>query len=142
MLLNLSAFNIIWLGITLASLTGLGLAEWRRRGDRSARASIRRFFAVVVVALALFPAISDSDDLLSLSFLDEHPAFAPFHDSRDRSGAQLVWLLNSLEHCRPGHFTAPVLLFLCISVLSFLKLRPAGRGVACRGGRSPPLSSF
>jgi hypothetical protein len=103
---------------------------------------VRRFLAVLILALALFPVVSDSDDALSLSFLNDDSAYAPAHAASHRGRVQLIWLLDSLDHYRPGQICAFVLLLLWLSIVAPLKLRPAGRAVACRGGRSPPSLSF
>jgi hypothetical protein len=140
-----SALNLLWLGISVAALVWLALAE--RRVPARVGARLRRIFALVVVALALFPTVSDSDDIFTFSLLDGHfgqhrdgfggPAT---EDPKEKDGQQLVRLLESLEHYEQASEYAPAPALSCLETLTTPRLEVFTRAIVCRPGRAPPTA--
>ena len=140
-----SGLNLLWLGISVAALVWLAVAESRVPARLGAR--LRRVFALVVVALALFPTVSDSDDIFSFSLLDgrlgQHgdgfggPAT---EDPKEKDGLQLIRLLESLEHYEQAGGYAPAPALFCLQTLTTPRLEVFTRAVVCRPGRAPPTA--
>jgi hypothetical protein len=140
-----SGLNLLWLGISVAALVWLAIAEIRVAARLGAR--LRRTFALVVVALALFPTVSDSDDILTFSLLDGHlgqhrdgfggPAT---EDPKEKDGLQLVRLLESLEHYEQAGGYAPAPALFCFQTLITPRLEVFTRIVVSRPGRAPPTA--
>ena len=140
-----SALNFLWLGISVSALVWLAVDESRVTARLGAR--LRRTFALLVVALALFPAVSDSDDIFSFSLLDFHLGqhgdgfgSAPTEDPKEKDGLQLIRLLESLEHYEQAGGYAPAPALFCLHVLPAQRLQVFTRAVACRSGRAPPTA--
>ena len=140
-----SGLNLLWLGISVAALVWLAIAETRVAARLGVR--LRRTFALVVVALALFPTVSDSDDILTFSLLDGHlgqhrdsfggPAT---EDPKEKDGLQLVRLLESLEHYEQAGEYAPAPALFCFQTLVTPRLALFTRIVVSRPGRAPPIA--
>jgi hypothetical protein len=142
-----SALNLLWLAISLGALIRFGRIE-RSRADRGLRCGrFRGLFAVCMLAVAIFPTVSDSDDLFNFSLLHVPTSHrgsvgsvpAPV-DSREKDTVHLARVLETLEHFEVnGFYTFAFVLF---SIAACISLRPvfASRAVCCSSGRAPPLS--
>lgn len=137
-----TGLNLLWLAISLTALVWLARVERRRSGS----GRFHRLFAVCMMAVAIFPSVSDSDDLFNFSLLripTNHrggvgnvPAPA---DSREKDTVNLARLLETLEHYQvSGIFVFAFALF-CISSLISLRAVCATRPIRCNSGRAPPL---
>ena len=139
-----SGLNLLWLGISVAALVWLAIAETRVAARLGVR--LRRTFALVVVALALFPTVSDSDDILSFSLLgrlgQRHDGFGgpATEDPKEKDGLQLVRLLESLEHYEQAGGYAPAPAMFCFQTLIPPRLEVFTRIVVSRPGRAPPIA--
>lgn len=138
-----TALNILWLAISVFGLAALCFGETRHAlGSRLGR--LRRFVAVLIVAVALFPCVSFSDDLFSFSFLESHlgkhgGAGTPLpEDSREKSTSHLMRVLQSLEHyqaCTPYVFDVTLCFF---SIIALALVTATACHLLCRTGRAPP----
>jgi hypothetical protein len=142
-----SGLTLLWLGISVASFVWLAVGECRAASRLGAR--LQRVFALLVVSMALFAPVSDADDMVSYSLLDGRLGqlgdgfgfgTAPTEDPQEKAGAQLVQLLESLEHYQPaGGMALPPALF-CVETLATPRLEVFSREVTCRSGRAPPTA--
>jgi hypothetical protein len=135
-----SILNFLWLGISVAALL------WFARRDRirSHNLNWRGLFAVFLATVALFPSVSDTDDLFSFSLLQvpghHHGAGTTPEDSREKDSLQLARLLESLDH-----FQVSAVFHICVSLcfvalLLTLSLARSSRPVFAIAGRAPPLA--
>jgi len=141
-----TALNLLWVAIAVATLAGLAVAERRHHCGSNWHARFLRLCAVLLVSVSLFPAVSYSDDLFSLSFLQthsgKHDGFGnapPPEDSGDKASLYLARLLQTLEHYQLSGFCSLTLSLLWIALVFCSRCRFATRAVLCRPGRSPPL---
>jgi hypothetical protein len=141
-----TALNLIWLGVGVLALGLLAFLEprWFPRSTRRARSI--RFTAVFIVAVALFPSVSSSDDLFSFSLLNSHLGkhgrfgnTVP-EDSKEKAGMQLFRLLETLNHVQISAVYTPSLALCCVAVIFTPRREVVTRTVLCRAGRSPPLA--
>ncbi|HEY1495882.1 MAG TPA: hypothetical protein VGF49_15120 [Candidatus Solibacter sp.] len=142
-----SALNLLWLAISLGALIWFGRIERSRARRGLSLGRFRRLFAVCMLAVAIFPTVSDSDDLFNFSLLrvpTSHrgnvgsvPAPA---DSREKDTVNLARVLETLEHYQISGFYTFAFVLFCIA--AFISLRPvfATRAICCNSGRAPPLS--
>lgn len=138
-----TALNFLWLAIGVFGLAALSFGEARHAlGSRLGR--LRRFLAVLIVTVALFPCVSFTDDLFSFSFLETHlgkhgGVGTPLpEDSKEKSTLHLMRVLQSLEHyqaCAPQVFDV-TLCFFSIIALALVTANPWH--LLCRTGRAPP----
>ena len=139
-----TGLNLLWIALSVFALGSLILQELRRTG-RSIPGRLRRVFAVIIVAVALFPMVSASDDEVSFWFLFSHAgqgagSGVPTEESRDHARQQLARALDSLENCQVSSVWAfTVTLFLLAFVLQKRASR-IERYLVCNAGRSPPLA--
>jgi hypothetical protein len=114
------------------ALVRLGRHDWRRS------------FTVFLATVALFPIVSDSDDLFSFSRLrmpvtqNRDAGTAP-EDTRDDGTSQLSRLIESLDHYRPATFYQFVFALCFLAVLAAQRFAARTRPVLANGGRAPPL---
>jgi hypothetical protein len=135
------SLNLVWVAICVAAVAWALWAE-RRGSPRSAWTRTRRLAAVLLVALALFPSVSVSDDEISFWFLfapsNHRGGSAPIEEGKERSAQQLARVLNSLEHFQVnGIWTFTLTLFFLSLVLILLPVANE-RFLICRAGRAPP----
>lgn len=141
-----TALNLIWLGVGLLALALLAFLEprWFQRSTRRARSI--RFTAVFIVAVALFPSVSSSDDLFSFSLLSshlgKHGGFGNTvpEDSKEKAGMQLFRLLETLNHCQICQVYSFFLVLCCTAFILTIRRDALSRVVVCRPGRAPPLA--
>lgn len=135
-----SGLNLLWLAISVSALAWFGRLEWKQSG----RARWRRLFPVFLATVALFPTVSDSDDLFSFSLLripgQHHGAGNAPEDSREKDSTQLVRLLESLDHFQISAFHEIALALCFVALLSTLSLAALSRPVFASPGRAPPLA--
>ena len=141
-----TALNLLWLGVGVISLILLGFLERRHFLNSTAGARFRRFTAVLVVTVALFPSVSSSDDLFSFSLINshlgKHGGFGNTipEDSKEKAGLQLFRLLETLNHFQISHVYAPSMILCCVALVLALRREIFTRTVLCRSGRAPPFA--
>ena len=97
------------------------------------------------MAVAIFPSISDSDDLFHFSLLQvptrQSGGFgsAPQEDRQEKANLQLARLLETLEHFQVSGFYLFPLRCIAWRFLS-LRLSSFTRSSDCNAGRAPPLA--
>lgn len=119
-----SGLNLFWLASVLVAL-GV-LVFWERRRRARLRDRCRRAFAVFLAAVALFPCISASDDLVRFSALPgAEGARAAITlvraDSAHGRGVHLARLLQVLDSFRIS--AAAWLAITLVSCFLFIRLR-------------------
>lgn len=141
-----TALNLVWLGAGVLAFGLLAFLEprWFPRTTRRARAI--RFTAVFVLAIALFPSVSSSDDLFSFSLLNSHlgkhgrfGSTVP-EDSKEKAGMQLFRILETLNHFQVSTVYTLSLALCCLAVIVIPSYETSTRTVLCRAGRAPPLA--
>jgi len=141
-----TALNLIWLCGGVVSLVLLLVLEKRWFQGSTARARFQRLAAVLIVAIALFPSVSSSDDLFSFSLLNSHMgkhggvgSTVP-EDSKEKAGLQLFRLLETLNHYQISAVYRVLLALCCIAFVPTPGCEAFTRAVLCRTGRAPPLA--
>ena len=137
--------NLLWAGICVAALIWVGRCEVKRFRVSTGRARLRRIAAVAVFALALFPSVSDSDDLFAFSLLHSPlerggNGNAPLEDSKEKTSLQLASLLETLGHYPIGRIYTFALSLFCIAILASFHPEYLTRTIRCRSGRAPPAA--
>jgi hypothetical protein len=137
--------NLLWAGICVAALIWAARREVKRFRTSTARARLQRFAAVALFALALFPSVSDSDDLFAFSLLHAPlghggAGSAPLEDSKEKASLQLASLLETLGHYPIGRIYTFTLALFCISILICFHPEYLTRTIRCRSGRAPPAA--
>jgi len=128
-----AALDLLWLGIALSAILGFG------------RLNGRRSLIVFLATVALFPVVSDSDDLLNLSFL-RIPA--PHHrsagtapeDPRETDSIHLARLFESLDHWQPAAAFGFAAALCFVAILIALQCTLCTRAVLASAGRAPPAA--
>jgi hypothetical protein len=124
----------------VAALAWFGCLDW----ERSHRIRWQRLFAVFLATIALFPIVSDSDDLFSFSLLripgQHHGAGTTPEDSREKDTLQLSRALETLEHFQISAFYQITLALCFVALLTTLCLAARSRPVFASAGRAPPLA--
>jgi len=136
--------NLLWAALSLAGLAAFWLIE--RRAGKSHRSRFQRTVAVLVTILALFPSVSDSDDLFNFSLLNyphgKHGGVgnAPPEESREKANLQLARLLQTLEHVQVSSSRVTLPAFAIVFLLCAVPVELLTRATVCRSGRAPPAS--
>ena len=141
------ALNLLWLAISLAALLWFAGTEWRRSLHGSSCGRFHRLFAVCMMAVAIFPSVSDSDDLFNFSLLriptnqrgGVGTVPAP-EDSREKDTLNLARMLETLEHYQVTGIYIFALALFCVAALVSLRPTFATRSICCNSGRAPPLA--
>ena len=136
------ALNLLWVAVSLIALAGFARLEGRsNRRDTPGR--LYRFLAVCMMAIVIFPSISDSDDLFRFSLLQvpsQTGGFgsAPQDERQEKSNLQLQRLLEDLEHFQVGAFSlfSFTLCFLAFALAP--RIYSLWRAADCYAGRAPP----
>ena len=137
-----TVFNLAWAALSVAALGEFFLLERKRScGNRR----LHRLCAVVLVTVSIFPSVSYSDDLVTLSYLrsrsNSRGGFgAPEEEDGNQSHPNLARQLLSLEHCEiPDlHFTLAAASW--IAVAEGNATSPNLPASLTFPGRSPPLT--
>jgi hypothetical protein len=141
-----AALNLLWLVISVAALIWFTRIEHdrSRRGLSSGR--LRRFFAVCMMAVAIFPCVSDSDDLFNFSLLRLPSGqrggvgtVPPPEDSREKDNLNLARVLETLEHYQVSGFFIVALALFCLGASVLLRPVFVTRAICCSSGREPPI---
>ena len=141
-----TALNLLWAAISVAALLGYARLEWNRatRGSRHGR--IHRLFAVCLMAVVIFPSISDTDDLFHFSLLQvptrQSGGFGsvPQEDRQEKDSLQLARLLETLEHFQVSGFYLFTFALCWVAISLSLRLSSFTRSTGCNAGRAPPLA--
>jgi hypothetical protein len=132
--------NLLWLGLSVAALIWFGRLEWMR----SHRMRWQRLFAVFLATVALFPIVSDSDDLFNFSLLQipgqHRGAGTTPEDTREKDSVHLARVLESLDHFQVSAFYNIALAVCFVALLLTLRLSVLSRPVFANSGRAPPLA--
>lgn len=141
-----TALNLVWLGVGVFSLVLLLFLEKRWFQRSTPRARFRRLAAVLILAIALFPSVSSSDDLFSFSLINSHlgkhggvGSTVP-EDSKEKAGIQLFRLLETLNHYQISSTYCIFLALYCFTLVLTPQREASTRAVLCRAGRAPPLA--
>ena len=138
--------NAAWGVIAFTALVWLWNLEYRRFHGSCIGKRLHRLVAVCLLSLAVFPAVSDSDDLFKFSLIpvpghhDSAGSTAPSDDSHKKTNLYLARFLETLDHYQVSGI-APLLPIFC-----FLTLLPAiqavcrTRPILCANGRAPPIA--
>ena len=140
-----TALNLMWAAISVAALLWFFRLEWSRGQRVSRHGRYRRLFAVCLMAVVIFPSISDSDDLFHFSLLQiptrQSGGFgsAPQEDRQEKASLQLARLLETLEHFEVSGFQLFAFGLYCVAISLSLCLSSFTRCIGCNAGRAPPL---
>jgi hypothetical protein len=141
-----TALNLMWAAISVAALLWFARLEWNRGPRVSSHGRYRRLFAVCLMAVVIFPSISDSDDLFHFSLLQvptrQSGGFgsAPQEDRQEKDSLQLARLLETLEHFQVSGFHLFTFGLYCVAISLSLRLSSFTRSIGCNAGRAPPLA--
>jgi hypothetical protein len=141
-----TALNLMWAAISVAALLWFARLEWNRGRRVSPQGRYRRLFAVCLMAVVIFPSISDSDDLFHFSLLQvptrQSGGFgsAPQEDRQEKDNLQLARLLETLEHFQVSGFHLFTFGLYCVAISLSLRLSSFTRSIGCNAGRAPPLA--
>jgi hypothetical protein len=140
-----SGLNLVWL---VSVLVALGVLVYWERGRRARfRERCHRAFAVLLAAVALFPCISASDDLVRFGALSrggntQVAVSATSADSSQARSVRLARLLQVLESFRlsAAAWLAVTLIFCAL----FIRLRPLSPECWAAAAliRGPPRPAF
>jgi hypothetical protein len=133
-------FNFAWAALGLLPLAGLAISEFVGSGRSSALKRVYRLAAVLLCVLALFPAISFSDDLFFVSLYHPHsgrPA-APVSSS----DVFLARAFHLLDVCEFSGAPALPVAALAVALVAPLSADAVGRHAPSHAGRGPPSLSF
>ena len=141
-----TALNLLWAAISVAALAWFAQFEGNHRCCVSPRGRRQRMFAVCLMAVVIFPSISDSDDLFHFSLLQvpnrQSGGFgsAPQEDRQEKDSLHLARLLETLEHFQVSRFYLFTFALYCAAISLSLRLASFTRSIACNAGRAPPLA--
>lgn len=141
-----TALNLTWAGIGVVALILLAVLEKKQHRGSTRHARWRRLVAVMIVTVALFPAVSSSDDLFSFSWINSHlggrGGFGNSlpEETRDKAGLQLFRLLETLNHYQLAHSWVLLVTLCCLAFVSVLGHEAFTRSILCRPGRAPPFA--
>ena len=100
-----------------------------------------------MMAVAIFPSVSDSDDLFNFSLLRVPNSqrggvgnVPSPEDSREKDNVNLARLLETLEHYQVSGIYVFALALFCIAALVSLRPVCATRTICCNSGRAPPFA--
>ena len=139
-----TGLNLLWLVLSVCALAWFRRVELRR--PKSGR--WRRLLAVCALCIAVFPSVSDTDDLFNFSLIqipgNPHggvgSAPPPPEDSHEKSTVHLARILETLDHYQITAIFA-VMLTLFFIALSFApRLAWESRNLLCSPGRAPPAA--
>ena len=139
------ALNLLWGAITLAALVGFGRLEGKYRFGSPKPARFKRLLAVCLMAIVIFPSISDSDDLFRFSLLQTPSSqtggfgSAPQDERQEKSNFQLQRLLEDLEHFQVGAFYCFCFTLCFLAFALALQISTNTRTTNFCAGRSPPV---
>jgi hypothetical protein len=138
-----TGLNLLWLVLSVCALAWFRHVESRR--PKSGR--WRRLLAVCALCIAVFPSVSDTDDLFNFSLIqipgNPHGGVGssppPPEDGREKSTLHLARLLETLDHFQITAIFA-VMLTLFFLALSFVpRLAWESRNLLISAGRAPPI---
>ena len=138
--------NLVWAAISVGALLWFARREWRRPRGGSRNRSLQRLFAVFLLAVAIFPSISDSDDLFYFSLLQvpsrQRGEFgsAPQDDRQEKGTVQLARLLEILDHIQVSAVYLFAFALYCVAVSLSLRYFCFTRSIHCNAGRAPPFA--
>ncbi|MEO8597178.1 MAG: hypothetical protein ABI759_27920 [Candidatus Solibacter sp.] len=140
------ALNLVWLAISFAALLWFARREWKSGRRAISHGRLQRLFAICLMAVALFPCISDSDDLFHFSLLQVPTSQTggvgtePHEERQEPSNLQLQRLLETLEHFQVSAFYLFLFTLCCLALALFLRVSSYSRATRCYAGRAPPLT--
>lgn len=141
-----TALNLLWAALSATGLVWFALLEWNGARRDPRRRRFQRWFALCLMAVVVFPSISDTDDLLHFSLLQvptrQSGGFgsAPQEDRQEKDSLHLARLLETLEHFQVSGFYLFTFYLCCLAISLSLRLSSFTRCVGCNAGRAPPLA--
>lgn len=130
-----TALNVLWALLGTAVLLANLRAE---RGRTVSRGLLRRWSAVLLVVLALFPVISVSDDELGFSSLRTSTQSSGVADPATQ---QLIRALQALENLQVSTLFAFALTLFCFGFVLPLLYRGRVVQARVRAVRGPPVDA-
>lgn len=137
-----NALNIAWVVVSLT----VGLRLFRSGGTITS-ARLRRITALLMAAVALFPVVSASDDLVRFAFLGSSAlhthaqAGTPLSDDSDQQPAQaLARLLDSLDSVQITPVSNGWFFLVLVAFLACCAPIAVERRVCAQLGRAPPVA--
>lgn len=142
-----TALNLAWVFVGVVAVGALVVSELRR-GAATLQSRCHRGIAVLVAAVALFPCISASDDLVCLDQLRIGSAkSAEFTHGQPLESNQRLDLYLALQFESLENFQISSACFGLVAVSQFARVRPHAvrcceRPAPSRAGRAPPQQAF
>lgn len=139
-----TALNVLWCAIGFVALLALFIFE-RRKGPGNDTGHVRRFVAVLLTTVSLFPCVSATDDEFCFSLLQTRSGKlggvgAPLpEDAKDQVGHFLARTLESLDHYQVSSAYSFAVIFWFIGLVLLATKLISGRELLYRAGRSPPI---
>lgn len=135
--------NLIWAAIGVFAAAGVLCAERRWRRGSAASLRVRRFSAAALAVICLFPAVSFSDDRVTLSTIEHRVGQrggvgAPAEDPVPGSTNTLARQLQSLENAEMRTSALVLVSFSCVDDVVLPEASSVSRVVLSRPGRAPP----
>jgi hypothetical protein len=139
-----TGLNLLWLALSVCALAWFWRVESRRRNP----GKWRRLLAVCALCIAVFPTVSDTDDLFTFSLIrvpgNPHggvgSAPPPPEDPHQKSTVQLARMLESLDHYQITAVYAVTLTLLFVALFVMPRLAWETRKLLCNAGRAPPAA--
>lgn len=140
-----SALNLVWALAAVVALGVFAVSERRRRRGATFTARCRRGLAVFVAAVALFPCISASDDLVRFEAMQaglgtrtaiQNQVAA---NSSDKPALYLARLLEALENFQISTAVSLLAALCFFAVVRIRFSRGRDRFLPSRASRAPPF---
>ena len=138
----ISALNIAWAVVSVA----MGLRLFRAGGSITS-ARLRRITALLMAAVALFPVVSASDDLVRFAFLGSSAlhshaqAGTPLSDDSDQQPTQaLARLLDNLDSVQITPVSNAWFFLVLVAFMACCAPILVERRVTAQLGRAPPIA--
>ena len=127
--------NAVWGLIALVAVLLFALAERRRWCVQRTGGRLHRISAVMIAVCFLFPCVSASDDIFSLSRLvDGHGDSSP----ASKNSIHLERVLQELENLQLSAAFVFAIALCCMGCVEVSLLRSIPRALPCLVGRGPP----
>jgi hypothetical protein len=139
-----TGLNLLWLAISVCALAWF----WRSESRRPNSGRWRRLLAICALCIAVFPSVSDTDDLFTFSLIqvpgNPHGGVGssppPPEDGREKSTLHLARVLETLDHYQITAIFAVILALFSIALSFVPRLAWETRSLLCSAGRAPPTA--
>ncbi len=141
--------NLLWVCVGAGALSLLACSEVCKRSRNAAQPASRRFLSLVIAILFLFPYVSESDDLVTLSNLQftletrgELETPMSQREGGERPGSHWTGWLDDLTALPFSALCALLLMLLCVAMVVPRRTLSFERPMAAAAGRAPPRFSL